>query len=101
MLSASSSLDGNHGPPRSRLDTLPDGELAGSWVAGTGDASPWLEVDLQQSITIRGVASQGRPEVAQWVKNYTLQYSYDYGYSWHDYINDVDRNNNKTTPVRT
>ena len=97
MLSASSSKDGNNGPPRSRLHTLPDGELGGSWVAGNEDPTPWIGVDLQQSITVRGVSSQGRPEDPQWVKNFTIQYEH-HG-QWHDYINTVDRNNNKTTPV--
>ena len=43
-LTASSSLDGNSGPDRSRLYTNTQGALSGGWVAGYNDDNQWIQV---------------------------------------------------------
>ena len=55
-----------------------------SWCAGTSDANPYLQIDLQTLHIICAVSTQGNSQADQWVKNYTLQFSID-GTTWTDY----------------
>lgn len=47
---------------------------AGSWLANGNDVNPWLQVDLLQTTRVIGIATQGRNDFSQWVKEYKLQY---------------------------
>eukprot|EP00163_Fabomonas_tropica_P018615 TRINITY_DN32_c0_g1_i1.p1 TRINITY_DN32_c0_g1~~TRINITY_DN32_c0_g1_i1.p1 ORF type:complete len:1693 (-),score=558.43 TRINITY_DN32_c0_g1_i1:161-5239(-) len=66
-----------------------DGHLgAGGWVARYARQGQWLQVDLGKSITITGVATQGRNPKSQfyrgtrnWVTKYSLRFSQD-GVNW-------------------
>lgn len=55
-----------------------------SWCAGTGDTSPYLQIDLQALHIICAVSTQGNSRADQWVKTYRLQLSVD-GTNWTDY----------------
>ena len=50
---------------------------AGGWAAMDNDHDQWLQVDLQQTTRVTGIATQGRYDFNQWVKSYKLQYSQD------------------------
>ena len=55
-----------------------------SWCAGTSDANPYLQIDLQTLHIICAVSTQGNSKADQWVKTYTLNLSID-GSTWTDY----------------
>ena len=63
-----------------------DGRLynSGSAWCGTAVSTDYLQVDLGQSVTISGLATQGDPSADNWVTQYSVSYSWD-GAKWHDY----------------
>ncbi|XP_048579427.1 receptor-type tyrosine-protein phosphatase S isoform X3 [Nematostella vectensis] len=65
------------------------GTTSGAWCAGSGDVSPYLQVDLGSSHMICAVATQGDPSADQWVQTYRIDYSD--GANWTSY-----RENNTT-----
>ncbi|XP_048579387.1 receptor-type tyrosine-protein phosphatase S isoform X5 [Nematostella vectensis] len=81
-ISASSN---NANAVRARLNST-----SGAWCAGSGDVSPYLQVDLGSSHMICAVATQGDPSADQWVPTYWIDYSDD-GANWTSY-----RENNTT-----
>ncbi|XP_038073385.1 lactadherin-like [Patiria miniata] len=44
------------------------------WAASSGDANPWIEVDLVQSTVVTGVTTQGTPGGSWYVKRYNVAY---------------------------
>ncbi|KAK7097065.1 lymphocyte antigen 75-like [Littorina saxatilis] len=75
--SASSSLDPQHGPGRSRLGEQFSGASGGAWVAKFNDAHQYLQVDLGEKIQVWAVATQGSDALKEWVGSYTLAFSQD------------------------
>ena len=71
-LSASNQLDS---VARSRLHTTSGatGTLPGAWTADviTGE-DIWIQADLVYEMTLEQVATQGQPDVDEWVLTYTL-----------------------------
>lgn len=57
---------------------------AGGWAAQINDKNQWLQVKFGQRVEIRGVATQGRHNVYQWMTSYSLRYSSD-GMVFHHY----------------
>lgn len=49
----------------------------GSWAAGTNNEFQWLQIDCGSWTKISAVATQGRQDADQYVKTYTLSFSYD------------------------
>ncbi|CAH3154073.1 unnamed protein product [Pocillopora meandrina] len=47
------------------------------WVAGVKNIKQWLQVDLEQTTRVIGIATQGRRDWDQWVTEYKLQYGDD------------------------
>lgn len=48
----------------------------GAWAASTNDFNQWLQIDLgSQFFKVKGVATQSRQNVMQYVTKYKLQYS--------------------------
>ncbi|CAH3154100.1 unnamed protein product [Pocillopora meandrina] len=47
------------------------------WVPGVKNTNQWLQVDLQQTTRVIGIATQGRHDFDQWVTKYKLQYGDD------------------------
>ncbi len=60
-----------------RLHQKPSGNGAGGWAGEMDDSYPWLQVDLQQTTRVAGIATQGRSDYNQWTKTYKLQYGED------------------------
>ncbi|XP_078363993.1 polycystin family receptor for egg jelly-like [Oculina patagonica] len=57
---------------------FPASNLAGAWAAARNDINQWLQIYLgNRFANITGVATQGRDQVAYWVKTYNLQYGND------------------------
>ena len=85
QLRASSQYNANCGPDRGRLNMKITGNKQGGWLARTYDENQWLQIKLGDQLTkVTRVATQGRFRYKQWVKTYTLQYSYD-GENFKDY----------------
>ena len=59
------------------------------WVAGEKNTNQWLQVDLQQTTRVIGIATQGRHDWDQWVTKYKLQYGDD-GLTFRIYKLNVD-----------
>ncbi|XP_011663055.2 uncharacterized protein LOC589087 [Strongylocentrotus purpuratus] len=80
-ITSSTQYDGNHGPERSRLDTVAGGGRTGAWSARTNDVNQWLQVDLNSFYIITGVITQGRQDTDQWVTAFKVSSSDD-GTNW-------------------
>ncbi|XP_078348187.1 uncharacterized protein LOC144633234 isoform X3 [Oculina patagonica] len=83
-LQASSQWDANHSPENARLHFQKTGSRAGAWCVKTSDANQWIQAKFDVVAKVRRVATQGRMDYNQWVKTYTLAYSFD-GKTWKDY----------------
>ena len=83
-LSASSEYNTIYGAEYARLHLQPGSGHAGGWVAAKQDHSQWLQADFGVETTITRIATQGRQDNSQWVKEYTLKYSNDGSY-FHQY----------------
>ncbi|CAH1776733.1 unnamed protein product, partial [Owenia fusiformis] len=70
-----------HGAQRSRLDTLHAGftspQLMGSWSAYMNNNAQWIQADLGQVMFVRGIITQGRNAVNQWVTSYKFFFGKD------------------------
>ncbi|EDO48094.1 predicted protein, partial [Nematostella vectensis] len=74
---ASSSWDKYHGPSRARLNAVRKGAYRGAWSAKKNNRRQWIQVDLGQRTVITKILTQGRQDLNQWVKRYTVSYSRD------------------------
>ncbi|XP_041483437.1 adhesion G protein-coupled receptor L3-like [Lytechinus variegatus] len=80
QISASSALDLDTGPTSARL-------IEGSgWCPSINDANPWIQVDMEREILLRGIMVQGRKNVDDWVTKYYIRVSHDAN-TWHYYDN--------------
>ncbi|KAL9982723.1 hypothetical protein ACROYT_G004806 [Oculina patagonica] len=65
-------------PKFSRLNLVAvSSHTYGCWASKASDLNQWLQVKFGQRVEIKRVATQGRHNVDQWVKSYTLNYSSD------------------------
>ncbi|KAL9959225.1 hypothetical protein ACROYT_G036322 [Oculina patagonica] len=48
-----------------------------AWSAGVSDTHPWFEVDFGNLTAVSAIATQGRPNINQWITEYRISYSYD------------------------
>ena len=77
-ITASSSYNGNSLPSIGRLHFLSAGSgKHGSWIARTNDVNQWFEIDFGSWIKISAIETQGRQDANQWVKTYSVSFSYD------------------------
>ena len=79
-ITASSVWDSYHAAHHARLHLKANGiNIFGGWASGVNDNNQWLQVDLQKSTTVRGIATQGRngQSPGQWITEYKLQYGED------------------------
>lgn len=75
QITASSRYDYNHRAAKGRLNNK---GRPGSWSARGNDRNPWFQIDLRNNMMkITRVATQGRPDLPQWVTTYKLQFSND------------------------
>ena len=79
QITASSVFNDRHAAPNVRLHfkgSKNPVRYAG-WVPGVKNINQWLQVDLQQTTRVIGIATQGRHDFDQWVTEYKLQYGDD------------------------
>ena len=79
-LSVSSQNNANAGAENARLHFQAVSGRYGGWVAKTQDHNQWLQADFGVETQITRIATQGRQDANQWVKEYTLRYSTDGSY---------------------
>ncbi|KAL9958573.1 hypothetical protein ACROYT_G035603 [Oculina patagonica] len=75
QISASSEYNARHTVFNARLNFQAGNGRTGAWSAGPLNPHQWLQVDFVRMVTLGQVATQGRPEYAQWVASYSLSYS--------------------------
>ncbi len=66
-MSASSSITGNEAYKGRLSDTS-------CWCANTNAANEYLQIDFGKIVTITGIAIQGNPTAASWVKDFYMDY---------------------------
>ena len=78
-ITASSSANAfSHAPSVGRLHFLSAGSgRYGSWAAGANNAQQWFQVEFGSWTKVTAVATQGRQDSNQWVKTFSMSYSYD------------------------
>ena len=79
QITASSVFNDRHAAPNVRLHfkgSKNPVRYAG-WVPGVKNTNQWLQVDLQQTTRVIGIATQGRHDLDRWVTKYKLQYGDD------------------------
>ncbi|XP_020603386.1 coagulation factor V-like [Orbicella faveolata] len=81
QMSASSSLDKDHGPENARLNLAAIRGKTGAWAAKTNNQNQFLQVDFWRNVKITKLQTQGYHGRAWWVQKYTLSYSADQGSS--------------------
>ena len=79
QITASSLYDFKHAASNARLHFKGSENplRRASWTAGEKNTNQWLQVDLQQTTRVMGIATQGRHDFDQWVTKYKLQYGDD------------------------
>ena len=81
QMSASSSLDKDHGPENARLNLAAIRGKTGAWAAKTNNKNQFLQIDFWRNVKISKLQTQGYHGRAWWVQKYTLFYSADQGSS--------------------
>ncbi|XP_068680517.1 uncharacterized protein, partial [Montipora foliosa] len=77
-ITASSSYNLNSfAPYLGRLHLLSSSGKYGSWAAASNNINQWFQVDFGSWTKVRAISTQGRQDAAQWVKSFTVTYSYD------------------------
>ena len=56
----------------------------GGWAAKKIDQKQWIQVEFETSYKISAIQTQGRSDIAQWVKSYKAGYSWN-GIDWKIY----------------
>ena len=75
QITASSQYNNDYRAAKGRLNNK---GRPGSWAASRFDRNPWFQIDLENNMMkITRVATQGRPDIPQWVTRYKLQFSND------------------------
>ena len=77
QIRASSIWHPNYAAQQARLHFKAGGGKSGSWSSLFNDNNQWLQVDLQQTTRVKGIATQGKNAFSQWVTRYKLQYGED------------------------
>lgn len=75
QISASSEYNARHTVLNARLNFQAGNGRTGAWSARPLNPHQWLQVDFVRKVTLGQVATQGRPDYAQWVTSYSLSYS--------------------------
>ena len=92
QITASSVWKNDHGTANARLNLAAARGKTGAWSAKTNDQSQWLQVDFGRNVKITKVATQGRQDLDEWVKSYSLAYSVDGSSNFQPYQgNEIDQ----------
>ena len=83
-ITASSKVDQLHEARNARLHFKGGKGRVAAWVALGKNELQWLQVTFGNWTKVAGVAIQGRHNVKQWVKKFTISFSFD-GLLFKDY----------------
>ena len=91
QITASSVYNDNHAASNARLHFKGSENplRRAGWIPRVKNTNQWLQVDLQQTTRVIGIATQGRHDWDQWVTKYKLQYGDD-GLTFRIYKRNVD-----------
>lgn len=76
-IQASSRLDQRTKASNGRLHNFPTVDSDAAWSAGVANTHQWFQVDFGNLTAVSVIATQGRQNVDQWIKEYRVSYSYD------------------------
>ena len=77
-ITASSCYNANSPPYIGRLHFLSAGSgKYGSWISGKNNLDQWFQVDFGNWTMVHAIGIQGRQDAAQWVKSYSVTFSYN------------------------
>ncbi|XP_071949658.1 uncharacterized protein [Antedon mediterranea] len=76
QLSASSTFSDSedYGPKCARLNAVPTSYCVPCWIPHDSDINSWIQIHLMVEHNITGIQTQGRTDLSQWVKTYTISY---------------------------
>ncbi|XP_031566311.1 EGF-like repeat and discoidin I-like domain-containing protein 3 isoform X2 [Actinia tenebrosa] len=60
-----------------RLNLVKTKANYGAWCAKVSNAKQWIQIEFNEPTVVTKIATQGRQDVAHWVKSYNLEYSYN------------------------
>ena len=63
-------------PKLARLHYLAGTGTEGSWSALVNNPNQWLQVDMADWKRVTGLATQGKQDTNEWVRSYSLSFSY-------------------------
>lgn len=69
------------------------------WIAQTQNTSQFITLNYDEPVTMKGIITQGRAELAQWVSSANIDVSID-GSSWTRVISNATLNSNNTEDVK-
>ena len=69
-----------------------------SWAASSANSDQWLQIDLGDTTSIKGIVTQGRGDSDQWVTSYQIATSLD-GTSWSEKSETFNANDDQNTKV--
>ena len=71
---------------RCNIIIFSNNDLSGYWSPKTQDENQWIGVEFDAAVEITAMQIQSGHNRDQWVKTYTVSYSFD-GFLWNDYTN--------------
>ena len=84
QITASSIYNSYYLPRNGRLNFKATTGRKGAWASGPLDLNQWFQVDFQRSTNITGISTQGRQDLNEHVKTYTISSSDD-GKNFHSF----------------
>ncbi|XP_070531728.1 uncharacterized protein [Ptychodera flava] len=101
-LFASSSLRLRNGPHEARV--MMSGDPTAGWIPQNQGGDVWLNIDLDDVLTVMAIVTQGARDEWFWVTSYTMLYSRDRN-GWDIYfeggaVKEFEANFDRSTPIR-
>ena len=83
-ISASTTHRADCAPSLARLDFQGGEGKKGGWLSKYDDYEAWIQVDLEKTMMVSQIQTQGHDFYSQWIKKFNVSYSYN-GKSYEDY----------------
>lgn len=100
QITASSSLNRNHGPNNARLHWQKSRARVGAWTTLYNNYYQWLQVNFKVPTRVIKISTQGRSDARQWVTKYYVEFSSD-GYDYAEYKEGSSRKVNGQNQFQT
>ena len=74
-MTSSSSINASHTVQSAKPRLITGiGSPGSGWIPALNDSKPWLQADLGELYTVRGIVTQGCGDQLAWVKEYCLSF---------------------------